>query len=637
MRDQLVNETIDARILRLLGLEDVFDLDYDTYLVLLKEAQIRGKNKIAAEEQALLANERKRVRGKQGRFKPKAKKITAEKFTAVKTSAQRLLPSSRMTAISPFVKSLEIINKSVESISKSVGEQNKTDKKVLEEERKKEENKKRARREETLESSAKKVMSAAKKLFAPVRGLLDTIYNYLFYTFLGRAMTSALDWLGNPANKEKVATITKFIKDFWPALLGGAAYLFTPLRGFINGILGLTKKLLLGISPAKVAVQMALMTFETERRRQGEEKRLVSAEAKKRGVKEEVVQKELKESKKSWWSMFGQGFSDVGLSVGGIANGGLIDQSTGLKISGAGVDTQLTALQPGEVVMNRAAVSGIGLNNLLAANKYFGGSSANRPKFANNIQLMRGGGLSFGGVQAGFTGMAKAGFEAIMGGDIFRLGRFKPQILGRGAYSAPTMKGAERYAGSQGSLGGRQTPGGVVKSIVPGGAPRINFLEPQAKVKPAMFDKGKLLADKLLRGEYSQSRLANQLRAQLRSGVGSPVGARPGGGFGAISTGIELGAILAPLAVEFARQRRAAQQERYTSLMLGRTDVSGRTASIVPTPRSRSSIITLPASVMSGGTPSSMAKPAGTEIPSFSAVAPDNRRMSNAAIYGLVQ
>lgn len=130
-------------------------------------------------------------------------------------------------------------------------------------------------------------------------------------------------------------------------------------------------------------------------------------------------------------------------------------------------------------------------------------------------------GLSIKGVQAGFTGMAKQGFEAIMGGDKFRLGSWKPQILGRGAYSAPTAKGAQKYAGSQGSLGGKQTPGGVVKSIVPGGARRINFLEPQAAVKPATFDKGKLLADKLLGGTYSNSPLANKLRNQLLSGSAS--------------------------------------------------------------------------------------------------------------------
>jgi hypothetical protein len=128
-------------------------------------------------------------------------------------------------------------------------------------------------------------------------------------------------------------------------------------------------------------------------------------------------------------------------------------------------------------------------------------------------------GLSTRGVQAGFTGMNKQGFDAIMGGDKFRLGKFKPQILGRGAYSAPTMKGAQRYAGTSGSLGGGQTPGGVVKSIVPGGARRINFLEPQAAVAPGTFDKGKVLADKLLSGAYSNSPLANKLRGQLISGV----------------------------------------------------------------------------------------------------------------------
>lgn len=141
-------------------------------------------------------------------------------------------------------------------------------------------------------------------------------------------------------------------------------------------------------------------------------------------------------------------------------------------------------------------------------------------------------GLSIRGVQAGFTGMAREGFQAIMGGDKFRLGSWKPQILGRGAYSAPTLKGAQRYAGSSGSLGGRQTPGGVVRSIVPGNAPRISIIEPQARVAPATFDKGKLLADKLLQGSYANSPLANKLRTQLLTGTAQNVGVGLGKLFG---------------------------------------------------------------------------------------------------------
>jgi murein DD-endopeptidase MepM/ murein hydrolase activator NlpD len=131
-------------------------------------------------------------------------------------------------------------------------------------------------------------------------------------------------------------------------------------------------------------------------------------------------------------------------------------------------------------------------------------------------------GLSVKGVQAGFTGMAKQGFDAIMSGDKFRLptkksliGRGSRPVLGRGAYSAPTTAGASRY---------QKPGGGIIKTIVPRGATRINFIEPQAVVKPATFDKGKLLADKLLKGAYSNSPLANKLRTQLITGVAQSTG-----------------------------------------------------------------------------------------------------------------
>ena len=68
-------ETIDSRILRLIGLEDVFDLDYGTYASLLKEALVKygvvGTNKIPTEEIELLRKEYKRVRKEEGRFKVK--------------------------------------------------------------------------------------------------------------------------------------------------------------------------------------------------------------------------------------------------------------------------------------------------------------------------------------------------------------------------------------------------------------------------------------------------------------------------------------------------------------------------------------------------------------------------------------
>lgn len=131
------------------------------------------------------------------------------------------------------------------------------------------------------------------------------------------------------------------------------------------------------------------------------------------------------------------------------------------------------------------------------------------------------------GVRAGFTGMNAQGFNAMMQGQGY-IPSNKPQILGKGAYSAPTFSGANRYAGTMGSLGNTQLPGGVVNSIVPGNAPRINFIEPQSKVSAGMFNKGRDLATKLQGGAYPNSVRANMLRSQITSGgVRTPIKTGP--------------------------------------------------------------------------------------------------------------
>jgi hypothetical protein len=77
----LVDEEIDERILGLLGLEDVFDIDYGTYTTLLKEklaASRTFEKKLSTEEDELLVSEFRRVKGKVGRFKLKKRKVTSE-------------------------------------------------------------------------------------------------------------------------------------------------------------------------------------------------------------------------------------------------------------------------------------------------------------------------------------------------------------------------------------------------------------------------------------------------------------------------------------------------------------------------------------------------------------------------------
>ena len=55
--EQLVSEQIDERILGLLGLDDVFDIDYATYKTLLRERMAAGRmsdSKIPTEETEIL-------------------------------------------------------------------------------------------------------------------------------------------------------------------------------------------------------------------------------------------------------------------------------------------------------------------------------------------------------------------------------------------------------------------------------------------------------------------------------------------------------------------------------------------------------------------------------------------------------
>lgn len=222
-----------------------------------------------------------------------------------------------------------------------------------------------------------------------------------------------------------------------------------------------------------------------------------------------------------------------------LRDGGQQHLYGGGKVEGrSGIDKVPAMLTQGEFVMSRGAVQKFGVKNLMEMNAAGGGT--NKPRFVRDTVYAQGGGiignpfaqkgLARGTrATAGFTGMNKAGFDAVSGGSPFRPSS-KPQILGRGAYSAPTAKGAQRYAGTSGSLGGRQMPGGVVKSIVPGGAPRIPFIEPQMKVSAPTFDRGRMLANKLQGGAYPRSPLANRLRGQMSSGVGRLPRLKIGGG-----------------------------------------------------------------------------------------------------------
>ena len=77
-------------------------------------------------------------------------------------------------------------------------------------------------------------------------------------------------------------------------------------------------------------------------------------------------------------------------TIQNMSEGGPVTQSTGEKITGMGPDTQMVALQPGEVVMSKKAVDTYGADTLLGMNASAGGT--NRPSMGK-IQGFQGGGM----------------------------------------------------------------------------------------------------------------------------------------------------------------------------------------------------------------------------------------------------
>jgi len=629
MRDQLVTETIDAKILRLVGLEETFDLDYDTYLILLREAQVKGRDTLPQEELAVLANERKRVRGKVGRFKPKAKSINVNNITSIGRMGQKLLPAGRGVGSAPIVKSLESIGKIVESISENLSDQSKEDRKGAEENRKEEENKKRETKEKSLEAGTKKVIAAAKKLFAPIRGIFDAIFNYVFYTFLGRGINEALTWLANPENKKKVAALGQFIKDFWPALLVTAGLFFTPLGSFIRTIIGQTA--LIGIRVPLVTA--AVLGYVARQREIERVKPLV-------GKTEKTLDETLKSKEAPWYQKLGAYFGKEALNKPGgpkdslpfslpgamYASGGFIDQNTGLKISGAGPDTQLTALQPGEIVMNRAAVKAIGAGNLLNLNGMFGGPNANKPKFANNIQLSANGGMVGKGLRGADLMRIMHGTSSSAAESIRSTGfREQTGMLGKGVYGS--LKGwvADTYRGA-----------GLAKGIMPGKGSRLDMLVPNTArtlrgatvVSSKQANRGLSIAEGILSGKYTGAK-AQSLMPLLTKSTPTMMKSLA---FGATRLlGKALGVLNAPVVGDMLFPEAAG-----SSSTLQEASKRGYYKGPIPGPSSKGkpNVITLPPTIENASSPTR--KASGSEIPSFSAVAPGNRRMENAQIYGIV-
>jgi len=517
----LVDEYIDERVLRILGLGQVFDIDYSTYLTLLKEKLVQvsmGGGSLAREEQMLLQDEFKRVKGKVGRFKLKAKtaqissglgsapiRISKEKFYL---TSNAVIPKS--PSIEKVSEDLKGVQEALDKLLAEIRADNKEEKRQAEIERRNKIRNRRIAREKLLETSQKKVSTVVTKLVSPLRGILDNIFRFLFFGFLSGAVPKLIEWLADPANKEKVDAMFRFLKDFWPAIVGGLALFFTPFGSFVRGILGILSKFVpalakLAIKNPKIAAAVGIGAATAYLAGQSQKSASqVLEESGKAGASPQEQAEELSKPANIFQTILRTLYPPLNEPVEGRSNGGeilgkgflqrKITPQTGVKIKGAGPDTQLVALQPGEFVMAKRAVDTYGPRFFMNINESVG--ATNIPKFSKGIQFANNGGI-VGGLQGLMTSMSGVGSLAgsstlganvggLMGSST-SMNRVGGLTGSSSAYSSPgRLAGSSTPKSSPGGLTGSSTimspPGGFS-----GSRTSSNYIKPSTKFGPSLM------------------------------------------------------------------------------------------------------------------------------------------------------
>ena len=400
----LVNEKIDERILRMLGLEDVFDIDYDTYSTLLKERMVAArmiKQRIPTEEVELITDEWKRIKGKKGRFK--VKKITAASFkkgTAVgmNLGKQKLLGGIKPLALPPATdkmtgkSDMQEITDLLAEIIKSLTQQNKDQKKANERSRKEAEDARRALAESRLESGFKKAIQVAEKIIAPVKSLLKRIIDFFTAIFIGRAIYKLLDWFANKDNRDKIQTVFRFLGDHWPKLLALYIRFGTSFGKFVGGL----SKLVIAGTLKLVQVAARLVGAKgVARFLGGRGGKLLGAGLQVAATVGTTMA--LSSGIENFGGIDGKEKEPKtpGFGGGGLANlkklFGFFGGGSGFVSGQKGVDKIPAMLSDGEFVMSRGAVQKYGVNTLEAMNAAGGGT--NRPRMISGTTYAQGGGL----------------------------------------------------------------------------------------------------------------------------------------------------------------------------------------------------------------------------------------------------
>lgn len=305
---------------------------------------------------------------------------------------------------------LSIINDSASKILDALKAEHLLDKKAVERLKQEKEQESRREKERLLESSGRRMSNTFRQAIAPLRNIFDSIFKFILFTIAGRLVGKVIKWFSDPANEKKIRTLSRFLSDWWPALLGAFVLFGTRFGAAIRSTVKLAVSTILYLKKIGIpGILLGLKKFGKTGLIFGgvAGTALLAGNYFNQLNKEDETSKEIKKQniqtpqKPPPTPAFSSGgmiprinlFAPEQRPISDIsyAGGGPIDESSGIAITGAGPDTQLIAAQPGEIVISKAAVDKFGADTFLRMNLLAG--SSNKPKFANNIQLAQQGGM----------------------------------------------------------------------------------------------------------------------------------------------------------------------------------------------------------------------------------------------------
>ena len=242
--------------------------------------------------------------------------------------------------------------------------------------------------------------------------------DFLVGVLLGRTVMKLFEWFTDPANKDKVSSLFKFLKDWWPLILAGVMKFIPVLLGPGGMIIGTIALLAWGI-PKIINIVKSIFGFgskvdkelknvDTDATKTGEELgKNIENDAKKLGG-DAPETKDPAESKApaEMRSVIPRGDRTDAEKLkldemsSKFKEGGPVESKEGGQIRGEKGDDKVPAmLTDGEFVLSKGAVQAYGVDTLAAMNAAAGGT--NKPTEKDGKPAYSGGG-PVGNIQEGY-------------------------------------------------------------------------------------------------------------------------------------------------------------------------------------------------------------------------------------------